>query len=84
MSYEYDEQMDREYEATHKRFKIPYKVTLTFNLEVDIPDCCDYDIIPNAIDYEIGKLDLDKDIVKSCEYEFESGEWTSYEEVPLL
>lgn len=80
MSYEYDEQMDREYEATHKRFKVPYRVTLTFNLEVDIPNCSD-DNIEQEIDYAIDKLDFDKDIVKGCEYDFDGAEWIQYEEV---
>lgn len=75
-----DERMDREYEATHKRVRVPYRVTLTFNLEVDIPLCGDDDI-ENEIDYAIDKLDLDKDIIKGSEYDFEDAEWLSYEEV---
>lgn len=68
------------HEATHKRISIPYRVTLTFNLEVDIPNCSEDDI-EDEIDYAIDKLDFDEDILKGCEYEFEDAEWNEYEEV---
>lgn len=80
MSYEYDEQMDREYEATHTRYRVLYKVTYTHHIDIDIPIVSDPDDVYNEISTQLEKIEP-KDFFKLSEKtEFEDDEIVEYHE----